>query len=543
MNGEGQSQPRPSGVPTGFFVTAVLLALVVLGLPFASAWSESPDLGHGWALPWLVGWLLWERRASVVSMPGTALPWYAWLGLAGLATGGMFMRLLLGAYPLLPTVLWALVCVFVFFALGAASLLGGGKAVRVLAVPVLLVLAGLPWPSVVENAVVLPLRAGLTTITVEVLNAAGVPSLANGTVIHIPGGTVGVDEACGGMRSLQASLMIALFVGEVALLGWRRRIALLGISVATAVVGNLFRVGVLTCAANSGGEARLHAWHDPTGYLALACTLLVVGALGWRWGGGGAMIAPSPDGNWSTGLRMSTRKLVWALTALVVVVSIETFVQGWYGAKRHALASQPEWRVAWPMQADGFHEDKLGPIGVETLNADDYAAASWRTSNGGDRSAYYIEWSTGQKARFLASLHSPEMCLPMSGAQLVGSFDVPPVRIGGLELPFVGYEFRREGRLVHVFTLRWDMDEARAFTPPPTVNGWLAEFRSRWQDVSERRARVRVQVVTYQVSGASGRDEAVETFRREIEGGFLIVAPASVIRLQTPAFGQIRPGR
>ena len=543
MNGVGQSQERAPGVPAGIFVAAVLLTLAVLSLPFASAWSESPDLGHGWALPWLIGWLMWERRAAIVPAQPFEMPWYVWGGLAGLAVDVLFMRLLLGAYPLLPTVLWGLGFVWVFFALGAAALFGGKKAVRVLAVPVILILAGLPWPSVVENAVVLPLRETLTTLTVEVLNAAGVPSLANGTVIQVPGGTVGVDEACGGMRSLQASLMIAIFVGEVALLGWGRRIALLGLSVATAVVGNLFRVGVLTCAANSGGEARLQAWHDPAGYLALICTLLVIGVLGWRWGGGGAILAPSPSGNWSTGLRVSKRKLAWAMTALAMVASIEIFVQSWYGVRNHALAAQPEWRVAWPMQADGFHADILGPIGVETLNADDYAAASWRTPAGGERSAYAIEWRTGQKARCLSLLHSPDICLPMMGSQLIGRFDVPPVRVGVLTLPFNGLEFRREGKFVHIFTLLWDMDEARAFVHPPVTQGWLAEFRSRWRDVCERRARVRVQLCTYQVTGMSSHKEAAEVFRREMEGGFIVAAPASVIRAKVPVFGQIHTAR
>ena len=85
MNGVGQSQERAPGVPAGIFVAAVLLTLAVLSLPFASAWSESPDLGHGWALPWLIGWLMWERRAAIVPAQPFEMPWYVWGGLAGLA--------------------------------------------------------------------------------------------------------------------------------------------------------------------------------------------------------------------------------------------------------------------------------------------------------------------------------------------------------------------------------------------------------------------------------------------------------------------------
>jgi exosortase len=508
-------------VPAFYYAAVVLLALVVIGLPFASAWNESPDLGHGWALPWLIGWLLWERRGAVVLQQTGRLPWWCWPGLAALGGGLVFVRLLLGAYPLLPTALWTLGLMFVAFALSATALLGGAKAVRALAVPVVLVLAGLPWPSAVENAVVLPLRELLTSITVEVLNIAGVPSLADGAVIQIPGGTVGVDEACGGMRSLQASIMIALFVGEAAWLRWGRRFALLGLSVLTAVAGNLFRVGLLTCAAHTGGEARLHAWHDPAGYLALVCTLVVIGGLGWRWGGRAAILEPSSGGNWEKAPRVSRGKLAWAVAALMIVSAVELSVRHWYGVKIKIIAAQSEWRVAWPVHADGFREDKLGPVGQDTLRADDYEAASWKTPDGSPRSAYFIEWRTGQKARFMPSMHNPEICLPMIGSQLVGRFDVAPVRVGRFTLPFSGYEFLREGRPTYVFSILWDMDEGRAFVPPPDMKGWMTALRFRWADVMARRERARVDVCTYQVIGANSREEAEERFRREVEGGFL----------------------
>ncbi len=533
MSGAGESRSSRGDVPAFYYAAVVLLALIVIGLPFASAWNESPDLGHGWALPWLIGWLLWERRAAVASLQTGRLPWYAWLGLAGLGGGVLVVRLLLGAYPLLPTALWALGVMFVLFALSATALIGGAKAVRALAVPVALVLTGLPWPSAVENAVVLPLRELLTTITVEILNIAGVPSLADGTVIQIPGGTVGVDEACGGMRSLQASIMIALFVGEAAWLGWGRRFALLGLSVVTAVLGNLFRVGLLTCAAHTGGEARLHAWHDPAGYLALICTLLVVGGLGWRWGGRAAFLEPSSSGNWAQAPRVGKAKLAWAVTALVIVALVELSARHWYGVKTKTLAMQSEWRVDWPVHADGFHEDKLGPVGLDALRADDYAAASWKTPDGSPRSAYFIEWRTGQKARFMPSMHNPEICLPMIGSRFVGRFDVAPVRVGRFTLPFSGYEFLREGRLSYVFSILWDMDEARAFVPPPDMKGWMTALRFRWSDVMARRERARVDVCTYQVIGATTREEAVAKLHREVEGGFLIEtvadAPKTII--------------
>lgn len=545
MTSAGPVQPASRSVPTVAFAGVVVLVLLVLGSPIAAAWNESPDLGHGWALPWLMGWLLWERRFALTGPDAVAraqrsLSWIPWAGLAVSILVLGALRLLLGAYPLLPTALWTWGVFFAAFALGAALFAGGRKAVIAMAVPVALVFTGLPWPSSIENALVLPLREGLTWVTVEVLNLAGVPALGNGTVIQIPGGTVGVDEACGGMRSLQASLMIALFAGEAVLLGWGRRVSLLALAIATAVFGNLLRVAVLTFAATTGGEPRLQAWHDPTGYVALACILVVVGALAWKWSGGAKTVLAGSARSWPANIRVSRGKIVWAAVALVAALSIELSVRGWFGSRLDEIAEQPEWRISWPQSANGFREDKLGPSGVELLRADSYAAASWVTPEGNARSAYFIEWRTGQKARFLPLLHSPEICLPMTGNALLGRFETSPLHVGGFDFPFVCYEFSRAGQLSYVFSLLWDMDEGRAFIPTRAEQGKVAEWTARWNDVRAKRARVRVQVCTYQILGAANRDEAVAMLRREIEGGFITVAPAATWRATPATFGQIR---
>jgi hypothetical protein len=49
---------------------------------------------------------------------------------------------------------------------------------------------------------------------VEVLGWVGVPAAEQGNLIEIAAGTVNVNEACSGVRSLQSSFMAALFLGE-----------------------------------------------------------------------------------------------------------------------------------------------------------------------------------------------------------------------------------------------------------------------------------------------------------------------------------------
>ena len=49
---------------------------------------------------------------------------------------------------------------------------------------------------------------------VEVLGWTGIPAIQHGNLIEVGTGTVGVSEACSGIRSFQTSLMISLFFGE-----------------------------------------------------------------------------------------------------------------------------------------------------------------------------------------------------------------------------------------------------------------------------------------------------------------------------------------
>ena len=62
----------------------------------------------------------------------------------------------------------------------------------------------------------------LYSITVKLT----IPAVQHGNVIEVKIGLVGVDEACSGVRSLQATLMVSVFFGELYCASWLRRIVL-----------------------------------------------------------------------------------------------------------------------------------------------------------------------------------------------------------------------------------------------------------------------------------------------------------------------------
>jgi len=81
--------------------------------------------------------------------------------------------------------------------------------------PVLFILTAVPWPQRLELALVQGLMKGVAGAAAQVLACFGVPAMPAGNIIWLPAGSVGIDEACSGVRGLQTVLMASLFLGEL----------------------------------------------------------------------------------------------------------------------------------------------------------------------------------------------------------------------------------------------------------------------------------------------------------------------------------------
>jgi exosortase/archaeosortase family protein len=109
----------------------------------------------------------------------------------------------------------------------------------------------------------------------------GIPAVREGHVIQLPKTRVGVDEACSGIRSLQSTLMAAMFIGDLTLRRWRTRVALLVAGVALAIIGNWGRSLYLSLTAHRGGSDSLNAVHDSAGWTVLVFTAGGIAVLSW----------------------------------------------------------------------------------------------------------------------------------------------------------------------------------------------------------------------------------------------------------------------
>ena len=153
---------------------------------------------------------------------------------------------------------------------------GGWRWVRHFGFPVVFLLVAVPWPSRLEEYVVQGLMRLVAAVTVEVVGLFGVPAMQRGNLLEIGSGVVSVDGACSGVRSLQTSLMMALFLGELYRLRYWWRLALVPASLLIAFATNVGRTSFLTWSAARLGMARMESLHDSAG---LAVVIIVFGLL------------------------------------------------------------------------------------------------------------------------------------------------------------------------------------------------------------------------------------------------------------------------
>ncbi len=200
-------------------------------------WWTDPEAGHGLLIAPLALWLAWRAGLSEKSAPR---PMAGLVLLAG-AVGLRYLAGLAGEwFSMRISALLAAVALVLFWR--------GLPQLRRWWLPATLLLLSIPLPEMVLGTLALPLQLEASRLGAALLRWRDVPVVLAGNVIHMPGRSLFVTEACSGLRSLTALISLGVLIGG----GWLRHpvtrwaIVLAAIPVAVGLNGiRVFLTGFL----------------------------------------------------------------------------------------------------------------------------------------------------------------------------------------------------------------------------------------------------------------------------------------------------------
>ena len=237
-------------------------------LKLGAQWNNDPDYSHGFLVPVLVGYFVWERWGRLKALRISPSLW----GVALLAVG--LLMLVVGS---IGAELYLQRSSLIVVIAGLVLLIMGRDGLKTLMFPIAFMLFMVPLPAIVVNAVAFPLQLFAARTAEFCLFNFGIPVLREGNVIVLAGTTLEVAEACSGIRSLQALLALGTVYAYFSQRSMWKRWVLVLLSVPIAIAANAFRVSGTGVLANYwGSQAAEGFYHTFSGWLIFVVAFLLL---------------------------------------------------------------------------------------------------------------------------------------------------------------------------------------------------------------------------------------------------------------------------
>lgn len=409
----------------------IALLLVIWSVHLWPQWLHNPDLAHGLFTPIVFIILLREsrerdtRRYLPTSVPLVgAIGAIGALGLLLLVGAGLYAAALEWNHALVEFLLAGALCTL----LTAAWLTAALDRVRAVpfnwaaAVAILVWALSAPIPPGTYTRLTQSLQSSVTEAVLTSLQLIGVAAVRDGNVIHLAHTSVGVEEACSGVRSLLSCVFAGFFLSATLVRVPWKRVVIIVLAGPLAIAMNFVRSLSLTLLANGGVD--IHGlWHDLTGFAVLGVTATLLAALALFLERGSAfasrtnarVVSQPRDGD--SQVRVARVLLIAmlgsAFALLVVFVANTHSTSSTRETPPNLLALLPDQNGSWTVSTrdDLYHftsQLQTNFLAERTYRREDDKGVAQVT-------VYIAYWAAGQASVSLVAAHTPDACWPGSG--------------------------------------------------------------------------------------------------------------------------------
>jgi len=230
-------------------------------------WNYDPDMGHGFFVPVIAAFIVWQRRNELALVKPQPNLW----GLLVIAWGAI--QLLIAT---LGAELFTARMSFVITIIGIVWTLGGTVMLKKLAFPLFLLFFMLPIPSVIYSAATFKLQILASQLADTALTVLSIPVLREGNVLELPNQKLSVVEACSGIRSLLSLTFLSLVYGYFFERKTWIRVVLFISTIPIAIVANASRVTMTGIMTQVKAELAEGFFHQAEGWVIFMVALAIL---------------------------------------------------------------------------------------------------------------------------------------------------------------------------------------------------------------------------------------------------------------------------
>ena len=269
-----RSQGRRPWLALGVAVAGALALYVPVIAGMAADWIEFPSLSHGFAVPLISAYLLWNRRqllaeapvdGSFIGLPVVVLA-LGMLVLGSLGNESFIARLSL------PIALF-----------GTALFLMGWQVMRHAWIALAYLAFMIPLPYLTLKAITYQSRLFDAGLTATALSWIGVPVLRDGVMLQLPNMTLEVADECSSVPAIAALLALGAAYAQLQARPTWIRIVLTLAAAPLGLLSNIVRLIVTSLGAYYLGPIALnnviHKFNGTTVFLATVVLLVALDAL------------------------------------------------------------------------------------------------------------------------------------------------------------------------------------------------------------------------------------------------------------------------
>lgn len=227
---------------------------------------------HGILIPFVSGYLIWQKRKELASIEPKRSPWALPLIILG-----MLVHIFSSVFRVYFTSGFSMLIVIP----GLILYFYGSKILKKIWFPVAFLIFMVPAPLVVIANISFKMKIFAAKIATVLLNNMGLIAVREGSLIKMPHAYVVVDDVCSGLRSLISLTALGSIFAYWMNANILKRIILFLSTIPIAIVTNVFRIIFLSSIAEIWGpEYAVGFTHDFSGFLVFAMAFILLFAVG-----------------------------------------------------------------------------------------------------------------------------------------------------------------------------------------------------------------------------------------------------------------------